>query len=131
VSHFLNTLAPHFHRRHATSNLPCHHQHLLQSLRDNKEFTVFPSNKNVGPCILKYEAYIKRVFQDHLLDASTYEQLDEDAAKDAVNATLHHIELFLSDFGASLSKDDLIYISRSLETEDPFAYFYITAKTST
>jgi hypothetical protein len=65
-------------------------------------FVIIPSDKNLGPCILEYEEHIHRVFIDHLCDATTYEQLDEDAAKIAVDATYAHIDSFLITFGGSL-----------------------------
>jgi hypothetical protein len=108
--------------------MPRHHQHLTQNLPDSKEFVTFPSDKNLGPCIVEYETYIKQVFNNHLLDASTYKELQEDAAKDAVDATLHQIEAFLLNFGPTLSSDNHIYMSCSLNAVDPFARFYITAK---
>lgn len=128
VSHFLRTLATQFRRRKVSSNLPRHHEYLLQSLRDNKEFIVIPSDKNLGPCIIEYISYIRRVFVDHLCDTTTYERIDEDAATLAVDSTYEQIDNFLLTFGPILSKDDVIYLNRSIEVDDPFAYFYITAK---
>jgi hypothetical protein len=98
LSHFLSTLFTQFRRRQVSSNLPRHHQYLLQSLQDNKEFVVFPSDKNLSPCIIQYEDYIKRVFLDHLCDATTYEQIDEDAAQIAVDAIYSHIDNFLVEY---------------------------------
>jgi hypothetical protein len=128
VSHFLNTLAPHFRRRKVSSNLPRHHLYLLQQLRDNQDFVIFPSDKNLGPCIIEHEEYIRRVFTDHLCDSATYEQIDDDSARIAVDATYQLIDEFLLHFGETLTRDDYIYLNRSIEVDDPFAYFYITAK---
>jgi hypothetical protein len=128
VSHFLRTIALQFKKRRAISNVPRHHLHLLQKFRDDKLFIVFPSDKNLGPCILEYEAYIKRVFVDHLLDTTTYEQLQEDEAKAAVDATYNQIDQFTIIHGKNIAREDRIYIDRSVEVDDPFAYFYITAK---
>jgi hypothetical protein len=128
VSHFLRTIQPQFKKRRAISNIPRHHLHLLQKFRADKLFSIIPSDKNLGPCILEYEAYIKRVFLDHLLDATTYEQLQEDEAKAAVDSTYNQIEDFIITHGKDIDYADRIYIDRSTQVEDPFAYFYITAK---
>ena len=128
VSYFLKTLATYFRRRKVSSNLPRHHQYLLQNLRDTKDFVIFPSDKNLGPCIIEHEEYIRRVFKDHLCDVGTYEQIDEDSAKLAVDETYQLIEAFVEKFHDTLSRDDFIYLNRSIEVDDPFAYFYITAK---
>jgi hypothetical protein len=68
------------------------------------------------------------VFLDHLCDTSTYKQIDKDTVQIAVDATYLHINNLLLKFGDFLSQDDLIYPQRSIEVDDPFAYFYITAK---
>jgi hypothetical protein len=128
VSHFLRTVKHQFQKRRATSNVPRHHLYLLQKLRADKQFIVFPSDKNLGPCILEYEAYIKRVFVDHLLDATTYEQLQEDEAKAAVDSTYNQIDNFIINHGKNIEYADRTFIDRSALVDDPFAYFYITAK---
>ena len=101
---------------------------MLQQLRDNKQFTVFPLDKNLGSCILEYEEYIKRVFSDHLLDTNTYQQLQSNKAQAAVNDTYNQIDAFIINHGEFINRDNQIYVDWSTKVEDPLSYFYITAK---
>ena len=64
--------------------------HLLEKLRQDTNFIVLPSDKNLGPTIMDRSHYIKLVLQQHLLDPNTYEQLTTAEA-------LHTISEFKSD----------------------------------
>jgi hypothetical protein len=101
---------------------------IVQTLQDSKEFVIFSFDKNLGPRIVEYETYIRRGFINLLLDGATYEQLQEDEAKIAVDTTYQQIEAFHLKFGTTLSSNNNIYTTRSLKAKDPFAYFYLTAK---
>jgi hypothetical protein len=102
--------------------------HLIQNFRADKLFTIFPLDKNLGPCILEYEDYIKCVFVYHLLDTYRYGQHQEDEAKAAVDSTYNKIDKFTIRHGKRIAQEDHIYNDWSTQVEDPFAYFYITAK---
>ncbi len=77
--------------------------------------------------ILEYKTYIKRIFLDHLLDNTTYEQLDEAEANPTVDSTYNQSDEFIINHGKHIKQADQIYIDRSARTKDPFAYFYISA----
>jgi hypothetical protein len=49
-------------------------ENLLHNLRHHNDFIILPSDKNLGPCILEREEYIRRVL-DNLADDTTYRQL--------------------------------------------------------
>jgi hypothetical protein len=80
---------------------------------------------------LEHKAYIKRVFLDHLLDATTYLQLQAGKAKAAVNDIFNQIDNFLVNHHKFISQEDRIFIDRSATVDDPFAYFYLTLPKST
>lgn len=50
---------------------------VLVTLHNNKVFIVIPSDKNLGFVIMEREEYIKSVLEEHLLDSSTYKQLND------------------------------------------------------
>ncbi len=75
VSYFLKQTEAQFRRRPVTPNLSPLQNKLLQDLRASKDFTVVPSDQNLGPCILEKDTYVRRVFKDHLSDETTYRRL--------------------------------------------------------
>jgi hypothetical protein len=51
----------------------------MNLLRENEEFLIMPTNKNLGPAIMNHDEYIKQCLSDHLL-APNYIQLTEKEA---------------------------------------------------
>jgi hypothetical protein len=100
---------------------------LLETLRKSQDFIVFPSDKNLGPCIIKRTKYMQAALH-HLSDAATYERLEPDDALQSINALETNILTFFSDFNDCFTKEDRTFLWRSLEVPDKFSYFYITAK---
>ena len=127
VSRFLAALQPHFQRsRRTRANLLPHQVALLHSLRQSDDFIVFPSDKNLGPVILERDEYIRRVFLDHLYNPSVYELLTPTYAEKLVREIREKLTAFTEE--QFLSRDDRTFIRQSMEVEDPYSYFYITAK---
>jgi hypothetical protein len=127
VSCFLKQIKSHFRQRQVTPNLTPLQNKLLQDLRGSKEFIVFPSDKNLGPCILERQEYTQKVL-DHLADDITYRQLSSDEAHQAIKTTGVMIDNFICDHSRALGPSDEKYLTRSLEVDDPFAHFYVMAK---
>jgi hypothetical protein len=128
VSHFLRELKPTFRTRRVTTNLTALQTRLLQSFKNSDDFIVFPSDKNLGPALLERSEYISRALKDHLSDPNTYQQLSEaDAATNMAALTLT-VESFFEEFQTKFTRQDYIYLTRSLVVDDPFPHFYITAK---
>ena len=67
------------------TNLAPHKQRLLNELRENLDFIVFPADKNLGPCIIERDRYIAACL-DHLSDTTTYRRLDQEACEKEVAA---------------------------------------------
>ena len=101
---------------------------LLQSLETSEDFIVFPSDKNLGPALLERSEYITRALKDHLADPNTYQQLSEAEAATNMTALTQTVESFFQEYRNQFTRQDYIYLDRSLEVEDPFPHFYITAK---
>ena len=53
----------------------------LKLLHQNPKFIIFACDKNLDPAIIERKEYIKRVFQDHLLNETTYKPLDESSSQ--------------------------------------------------
>ena len=128
TNNFSNELKKNFVKRKVRSNMLPYQRSILATLRQKKDFVVFPADKNLGPCILERETYIHRALHDHLLDTTTYQQLNKNEAEDKVHYLKNMVALFLERYNKKLPKSDIKYLKRSLVVLDPFAKFYITAK---
>ena len=115
-----------FTKRRSSTNLFKTQHAALKFLFNNPDIIVIKTDKNLGPAVLERSVYIKRAFDDHLSDSSTYRQLDKTTA----NGRIKSIERIILNFITTYIKDknDKIYLLRSLKVEDPFSYFYMLAK---
>ena len=79
-------------------------QHVtLKDLRENKNFIIVSSGKNLGPCIIERDRYINLALKNHLLDKKTYKRLTkEEAMQREANA-----KLLLTDFVARGEREDI------------------------
>jgi hypothetical protein len=111
------------------SNLLPYQQYLLYLLRHSLEFSiVLPTDKNLGPALLERVEYIRRVFDDHLSDETTYLQLTKPAVALAISRLYSTIQEFLETYSSYGSDRDAKFIQRSLDVEEPLCEFYILAK---
>ena len=70
----------HISRLKKASNLTFTQKSHLNFLRNNKEFVILMSDKNLGPVIIERDQYIRLVLKEHLHDANTYDRLNEEEA---------------------------------------------------
>jgi hypothetical protein len=117
-----------FLKRKVRSNLYPHQRHILSTLRSTNEFVVFQADKNLGPCIIERQQYIRRCIDDHLNDTTTYRRLGKDEAETLITQTKFLVLALIEDLSNYLPKDEHKYLLRSTTVEDPFPKFYITAK---
>jgi hypothetical protein len=101
---------------------------MLSNLRNNRDFTVIPADKNLGPCIMERETYIRRALQNHLNDNTTYQQLSDKEAEDKIQTIKLRFGSFLEIYRPYLETNDYKFIVRSIKVKDPLAKFYLTAK---
>ena len=45
------------------------------SFRQHERYIIIEADKNLGPCILEQETYIRRTLEEHLDNASNYNQI--------------------------------------------------------
>jgi len=65
-------------RRKAHSNLLPTQEAALRWLQLHPEIVVFNADKNLGPCIMEREEYLRYTWKDHLSDANTYQRLSQE-----------------------------------------------------
>jgi hypothetical protein len=118
----------HFKKRKCKSNLLPFQRSALLQLRQSKIHTVFPADKNLGPCIIERDTYIQRALQDHLNDTSTYTRLTKLEADNKIRLITRQVKDFLDNFKTVITKSDLTYLRRSILVADPYPKFYLTAK---
>jgi hypothetical protein len=106
---------------------------------DNPELVVFATDKNLGPAIMERKIYVERALTDHLMDASTYQQLSKlefHAAVVKISATFKRfMDKFFPTGGQRTTESHKLqqtFLNRSFEaaadSENPFNYFYLLAK---
>jgi hypothetical protein len=105
INVFCKTLRLQFHSKQGIPNLTRHQQRLLETLQKSKDFIVLPSDKNLGPCIIKRTKYMQAALH-HLSDAATNERLEPDDALNAINMLKTNILSFLSDYNHYFTKED-------------------------
>jgi hypothetical protein len=128
VQNFTKAIKATFIKKRTRSNMLPYQRFLLATLRKSSDFVIFPADKNLGPCIIERERYIKRAFEDHLNDDTTYQRLSEAEANNRIKTLRRIMDNFLENYKNKILKEDWKFIKRSLIVEDPFAKFYLTAK---
>jgi hypothetical protein len=109
INVFCKKLRSQFQSQGGTPNLTRHQQQLLETLRKSQDFIVFPSDKNLGPCIIERTKYMQAALH-HLSDAATYERLEPGDALQAINALETDILTFFSDYNDCFSKEDITFL---------------------
>ena len=88
TANFISELKKIFIKRKVRNNMLPHQRKILSDLRHNKDFLVIQADKNLGPCIIERQQYIQRALRDHLLDRTTYQQLNNQE----VTNKIHHLK---------------------------------------
>jgi hypothetical protein len=128
VNNFNKKIKQLFTKQQTKSNMLPYQRRILQEFRENKSHLVINADKNLGPCIIEREHYIKRALQDHLLDATTYKKLHILQATQHINNITDKLNNFINYYKNKLSPSDIKYLKNTLNTTDPYSKFYITAK---
>jgi hypothetical protein len=81
------------HKRH--QNLNKLQLKTLQQLKNNYNFIIKPTDKNLGPAIMNLDDYINMVLNEHLL-TSTYIQLSKETAINKLSTTQSHLKKLIN-----------------------------------
>jgi hypothetical protein len=103
------------------SNLNPRQLEILLELQNDKRFIIGATDKNLGPFIIERDEYIKRCFDDHLLNSSTYKRLTREEANLIRYNTQSYITRLIAKAGkvtpaqpiAAIDKANLAYFNRS------------------
>ena len=110
-----------------STNLSVIQQQHLKLLRNHPEFIILDSDKNLGPCIIERDVYIKNVLVEHL-NTKTYEQISHEEATDTLNKLLEEISDLLFEYNRCLNDGERTYFDRGLKLQHRISQFYGTAK---
>ncbi len=87
----------------------------LWSLKNNKEFVVKPSDKNLGPVIMNTEDYIKMALIQHLL-TTNYQQLPPQQAKNHLENIKNTLKNLLHDHKDTLTIAEQTFFQKKSTT---------------
>lgn len=128
-SRFSRSLQQMFRKRRGQSNLLPHQRRTLQTLQVSKDLLVVQCDKNLGPAVIETSAYIKKAYDDHLSDTSTYKFLTGGEANNFATKIRRLIEEWLKEYKADLTKMERKFLTHHLqENVTPFPVFYLTMK---
>ena len=113
-----------------TTNLTKRQQELLQLLQNHNDFIIAPSDKNLGPCILERDVYIKRALQDHLSNEKVYRKLHKEEAEYIFRSTQNKMWRIVAKAYQleQINPQELLYFNRGIKINDKMFKFYITLK---
>ena len=101
---------------------------LLEKLRNDKNFIVLQTDKNLGPAIMERKNYINLVLEQHLLDQDTYEELQEKDGTHLLATFKSDLMDILDTYDSSLSDYEKKYFNHALAFRDRVPLFYGTPK---
>lgn len=102
----------------------------LKFLQRNPEYLVVQCDKNLGPCVLDLDRYVKYAFRDHLSDGATYQRLNDQETRVAQAAIDHALQAWLTKHKNDLTPSSLKFLRRkATATSDAgLPCFYLTMK---
>ena len=129
TSAFIWKLKSHFPKKRSSPNLLPHQRALLSTLRRADKFVIAKCDKNLGPSIIEKTSYIRKTFQDHLDDDTTYKRLTQAEADTATALTRTRIDVFLRKHKSTVTAKERKYIkAATAAVRDPLPKFYTTMK---
>jgi len=105
------------------TNLTHNQQQTLQKLKDNTEFIIIPTDKNLGPAILTRQDYISQCLSEHLL-TNIYLQLPETKAVDRIHSIKSTLIQIFNEHKHHLNDSEVTYFLRSFKTQHRTPIFY-------
>ena len=129
TDNFLQEVSSLFRHKLCTPNLSVSQLHLLKYLRKKQDFVITKADKNLGPCVLETNKYIKYALEDHLNCRETYKKLSSISAKKHMETVNKKIRSFLYKHRKTLSTTEKKFIrKKTKECTDPFPKLYLLMK---
>ncbi len=129
TNEFLHYTKKLFFKKRCTPNLSSSQLHILNQLRKKEHFVITKADKNLGPCILETETYIKYALKDHLHCKNTYKKLSKSSASIHMDNVKKIVNKFLYQHRKNLPKQSIRYIRvKTKECTNPFPQLYLLMK---
>ena len=110
-----------------STNLTKQQLHLLMMIRNHPNFIILNTDKNLGPVIIKQEAYIRFIIKEYL-NTPTYLQVTQEEALAILSTLEDNIsELVRFEYERDLGDNGKIYFQRGLERKQCIPQFYGTS----
>ena len=94
-----------------------------------QDFVIVKADKNLGPCVIETDKYIKYALEDHLNCQDTYKKLSTISAKKYMETVDKKIRFFLYKHRKILSTTETKYLrKKTKECTDPFPKLYLLMK---
>ena len=87
-----------FTKKQCSPNLSTTQLRLLRELKTKNRFVIVKADKNLGPCIIETDAYIRYAINDHLHCRLTYQRLSLQSAKERMQEVQKNLKRFLSKY---------------------------------
>jgi len=115
-------------RRHKTStNLWKHQRRALYQLKHHPDLVMIKADKNLGPCVIERDRYIKMVIRDHLSDKRTYQRLREEDIPNMKRTIFKTFDTWMRTFHKVIDHKKFLQDAREKRTE-VFSTFYALPK---
>jgi hypothetical protein len=121
--HLKKTIETHTHHNIRTSNLTITQHQTMKALRENKDFIIMPTDKNLGPAIMNRDEYIKQCLTDHLLTPH-YIQLTKKEALGRISYIRDLLTEIYNNHKKQLSQAETTYFTRSFKLNHRIPIFY-------
>jgi len=105
------------------SNLTPQQHKTLNELKNNNEFVILSSDKNLGPAIMNWKDYVSQVLSEHLM-SSNYKRLSPDNAKVRLQQTKQLLIQTFHNNKHLLSQAEIKYFTRSFQEQHRIPMFY-------
>ena len=98
-------------RHNYSSNISRVQEHAIKTLKNNEDFIITLTDKNLGPAILRREQYIKMIYDEHLSDSQTYQRKDATETISELQTIHKKLISLIYKFKDTLPATDFQYIS--------------------
>jgi len=88
---------------------------------------MIPSDKNLGPCVIERDKYIKMVIRDHLSDRNTYQQIENNKLQQTERTVLRTFDTWMKTFKKTIDHRNFLIHAREHQSK-AFSTFYAMPK---
>ena len=97
---------------------------LYNAYKNNLDFIILNTDKNLGPAILEKDVYKERCLKDHLLDTKTYKQLEPWEAYCKLKSATEDFQQLVQRQKKCLPESEQTYFQRGFEELRRMPQFY-------